>query len=173
MPKGGALVAPPEEDIQSTAEETKPSETHEKKPPPSPRPEAGAKKTDGVDAKGPEKPFAIFTLLDGVSSGPGPINTEQLVKHLAAIDQYLRHKTGFADRRRYLSCPSESHASVYKKLEAQGLDMSEPSGYGLMDNQVDAFNTAATVFGFFLPFSVGIPTAAKFWGALVGITLVR
>lgn len=158
----------PEGEVE--AEESKSAEPPER-PTPSPRPKPGLKTSDGgPDPKGPEKPFAIFTLLDGVSSPAGLVDTDQLAKHLAAVHQFLLCETSFADRRRYASCPSDSRASLHRKLEAQSLDVPASAegagGFRLMDDQVEALNLAGVVFNFFLPSSGGIPTAAKFWGAV-------
>lgn len=177
MPRGGPLVPPPEIEAEAEAEKSESAESSEKKPPPSPRPKPGLKAADGGAPKGPEKEFAIFTLLDGVSSAPGPIDTKQLATHLRGVHQFLLRETSFADRKRYLSCPSETRASLYRKLEAQGLSASGSSEldghYQLVEEQVDAFNLAGAVFGFFLPLSAEMPTASKFWGALGQLVLVR
>lgn len=159
--------------MEAEKEESKAAKPPQERPQASPKPIKAT--SGGRDAKAPQDPVAIFTLLDGVSSPPGTVNIAQLAKHLTAVHQFLLRETSFVDRKRYLSCPAASQASLYKKLEAQGLRAAASPGDSddkFIEEGVNLFNTAAVIFSFFLPFSAGIPTASKFWGALERLVLV-
>lgn len=80
----------------------------------------------------------------------------------------------------YRACPEDTRAAVYQYLEAGGplaepavrSDASSEDGSDTpplrnIDDKIDLFNAADTIFNFFFPApAAGLPMAGKYWGAI-------
>lgn len=125
------------------------------------------------------KSFSILTCLPGVSA-TDPYDRPALERQLEKVHQYLLRRTPYSDRKMYRACPEDTRSAVYRYLEAGGPlaepavpsdasweDGSDPPPLKNIDDKIDLFNAADTIFNFFFPAPAeGLPMAGKYWGAI-------
>lgn len=120
----------------------------------------------------------IFSCLFGVTNDRSEsIDEEVLGDHLREVDEYLRSRTSFKDRRVYNACPKATHKEILSSIEIEGLELSRLTGSQHIQQQnyearLDVFNAIDMVFKLFLPIQVEVPTVQKFWGAVRVIIMV-
>jgi hypothetical protein len=110
--------------------------------------------------------FHVFTWMD-------PVQTKNN-KQLEVIENFILGNTSHADRRAYAACDRSSCKEVHEylaQLEKLGNDTLGPRYTRFIEeyeDRVDLYNTAGTVFNFFLPnyFDEEAPTIQIFWGAV-------
>jgi hypothetical protein len=118
----------------------------------------------------------MLTRLDGVAQPNNSIDEVMLEKHMEEVEDYLIHRTSFTDSRAYKACSSLLRIDVHSMLEKEGkelLNSDTPSEkLRAHEDLIDIFNTADSLFQFFLPMTSMTPTAMKFWGAVHRIVRV-
>ena len=126
--------------------------------------------------------FAVFTCLDGASkSDSESIDNDILQELLEEVKEFLRHETSFSDRKAYKDCPKSSRSSIRELLdqraeqlgESESKEQKNQEAQSDFEDQIDVFNAADIVFGFFFPPTFDGPTVQKFWGAIKLIVTVR
>ncbi|PQE06267.1 Mg2+ transporter protein [Rutstroemia sp. NJR-2017a BBW] len=112
----------------------------------------------------------MLTCLDGVAQPNDSIDEVALEDHMEKVEDFLIHRTSFTDSRAYKACSSLLRADVRSILENDGkvlLDSDTPSEkLKAHEDLIDIFNTADSIFQFFLPMTSKTSTALKFWGAV-------
>ena len=173
--KKGVLVRPQEDDevLVHSDVDMPPADNAAATLKPSPAPVKRSKSRSSRPPSRNRSPpnLSIFTFLNGVSPASASEGTDALHDHFTGVHRYLRNETNFVDRKRYTRCPKGSRMGLYKRLEEQDREASGESDENL-EAQIELFNLADSVFSFFFPASVGVPTVAKFWGAVERILFV-
>ncbi|CAI4214455.1 unnamed protein product [Parascedosporium putredinis] len=142
-------------------------------PSPAPAP-ATASEEVVVTLPDPNRPFAIFSFLEGVySAKTGALDQPNLVKQMTAISDFLHTQTGFSDRKSYRRCAGSSYYEVHKAMELRGAALSSASDNAEKktqtaeyEEQIDVVSAGLEVFSAFMPHLKGVPTASRFWGAI-------
>jgi hypothetical protein len=120
--------------------------------------------------------ISILTWLDGVAQPNNSIDEAALEDHMEKVEDFLIHRTSFSDSKAYKACSSLLQIDVQSTIENEGkvlLDSDTPSEkLKAHEDLIDIFNTADSLFQFFLPMTSKTPTAMKFWGAVHRIVRV-
>ncbi|PQE03562.1 Mg2+ transporter protein [Rutstroemia sp. NJR-2017a BVV2] len=99
-----------------------------------------------------------------------------LEDHMEKVEDFLIHRTSFTDSRAYKSCSSLLRTDVHSMLENEGKELlnsdTPTEKLKVHEDIIDIFNTADSLFQFFLPMTSKTPTAMKFWGAVHRIVCV-
>ncbi|PQE19750.1 mg2+ transporter protein [Rutstroemia sp. NJR-2017a WRK4] len=114
--------------------------------------------------------ISMLTCLEGVAQPNNFIDEVALENHMETVEDFLIRRTNFTDSRAYKTCSSLLRIDVQSTLENDGkvLLESDTSSDKLKAHEdlIDIFNTADSIFQFFLPMTSKTPTAMKFWGAV-------
>ncbi|PQE19705.1 mg2+ transporter protein [Rutstroemia sp. NJR-2017a BVV2] len=114
--------------------------------------------------------LSILTRLDGVAQPNNSIDEVMLEDHMEKVEDFLIHRTSFTDSRAYKSCSSLLRTDVHSMLENEGKELlnsdTPTEKLKVHEDIIDIFNTADSLFQFFLPMTSKTPTAMKFWGAV-------